>query len=508
MRKLIGLGLGLLASVSQPARAAWFEASSNHFVIYASSSEKWIRAFAERLEKFDAGIRFVGGLADPPDERSNRLIVYVVPSTDAVRRIYGDGGRDVAGFYTPRAGGSIVYTPQWTGGGPNFQPNLVLFHEYGHHILFRNYTAAYPAWYAEGFAEFVSTSTIDSEKVWIGRPALHRAYGLLGYTMPVETLLTADRRKLNDLATQALYGRGWLLTHYLTFEDKRAGQLQKYVTAMNAGKSSVDAATEAFGELKQLDRDLNVYLHRSKITALAIPLDRLKTGTVTVRAMTAGEGAIMPVRMRSDRGVDAKEAAEIVADARRIAADYPADVAVQIALAEAEYDANNDDAADAAADRALAADPKSAQALLYKGRVAVRRARGKTDPEVWKTARSWFVKANRLDTGNAEAPLLFYTSFRAADIEPTENARKALAGAFALAPEDNYVRFLAVREMLIAGKVEEARRTLAVIAYNPHQPPDNWAARALAMMDGTPAKAVLAFIDGDKKNEGADEEKP
>lgn len=506
MRRLVSIGLTLLALLARPAAAAtWFEASSDHFIIYANSSEKWIRGFATRLEKLDAGIRYIGRLDDPPSERSNRLIVYVVPNTSAVRRIFGKGAANVAGFYMPRAGGSIVYTPQRTDGDPSFQPDLVLFHEYGHHILFRNFASVYPSWYAEGFAEMVSTSTIDPDgKVWIGRPAQHRAYTLATQSTPVASLFTADRRKLGELATHGLYARGWLLTHYLTFEEKRAGQLAKYLTALNAGKSPLDAGTEAFGDLKQLDRDLDAYLHRSRITAFALTPDRLSIGEVSVRAMTAGESAIMPVRIRSDRGVNEAEAAEIVVEARRIAADYPNDPAVQIALAEAEFDAGSDDAADAAADRALAVDPNSIGAMLYKGRVAVRRAKDQSDPAAWRAARSWFVKANRLDGANAEAPLLFYTSFRIAHIPPTANAIQALHGAFGLAPEDDQVRYLAVREMLAAGKLDEARHALAILAYNPHRAPDNWAAKALALIESGKSDQLAAFLD--KNSEAAETE--
>jgi tetratricopeptide (TPR) repeat protein len=239
------------------------------------------------------------------------------------------------------------------------------------------------------------------------------------------------------------------------------------------------------------------------MVALALPVEKLETGTVATRALTAGEVATMPLRMRSDRGVDEKEAAAIVKEARLAAAPYPEDPGAQIALAEAEFDVGNEDASDTAADRALKANPKAVGALLYKGQVAVRRAKesGTHDPNVWRAARGWFVKANRLDTSNAEPPLLFYSSYLAAGQEPNDNARGALFGAFGLAPEDDEVRFLAVREMLAVGKVDEARQALIVLAYDPHRAPDNWASKAVALIDAGKASEAKSLLKGDNPAE-------
>src|SRR3546814_17793869 len=58
------------------------------------------------------------------------------------------------------------------------------------------------------------------------------------------------------------------------------------------------------------------------------------------------------LRIRSARGVDKKMAAELVGEARPVAARYAGDAFVQRAMAEIEYDAENDAEAEAAADRA------------------------------------------------------------------------------------------------------------------------------------------------------------
>ena len=67
---------------------------------------------------------------------------------------------------------------------------------------------------------------------------------------------------------------------------------------------------------------------------------------------------MMPVIIRSRRGVDDEGAKAVLTDARAIASRFPKDPAVLSALAEAEHDAGNDKEAIAAADAALADDPK------------------------------------------------------------------------------------------------------------------------------------------------------
>ncbi len=46
------------------------------------------------------------------------------------------------------------------------------------------------------------------------------------------------------------YSRGWLLAHYLAFEPSRRGQATKYVDLIQKGVPALDAAKQAFGDLK------------------------------------------------------------------------------------------------------------------------------------------------------------------------------------------------------------------------------------------------------------------
>lgn len=504
--------------IAPPAAADWREASTDRFIIYADAGEKWLRGFADRLERSAAALDRLRAQPDAElPSKSNRLVIYAVPGTGAVEKLCGKCG-SVAGFYVPRVGHSVAYTARTDSfGAADMTSDIVLLHEYAHHVLLSSRGVALPRWYNEGFAEFYSTLKMGPDgAVDIGEPAKHRAYNMLNASMKIEHLLDSSG-KTDDLSQDIFYGRAWLLTHMLTFDDKRRGQLARYLDGLNAGKPNLEAARAAFGDLGVLQKDMEAYL-RKPLRRVRLAGRAITVGPVAVRTLSPGEAAMMPVRLRSDRGVGRQAALEIVADARTRAAPYPDDPDAQIALAEAEYDAGNDTAADAAADRALAVRPNDVEALMYKGRVAVRQARAarSRDPLVWTRARNWFVKANRAENDAAEPLLLFYRSFGAAGVKPTANAATGLFRALELSPQEPGLRIAAARQYVIDGKLDEARAALLPLAFDPHVPAErNRFTRVVAAIDakrpvdeilrlgsGRPAIAVTAPGEGDDDGEG------
>lgn len=487
----------LLASTG--AQAAWQEASSRHFVVYADDTPDHLRAFTARLERFDRAMRVLRGLDDPAISPTQRVSVFVLDDTDDVAKLYGRGGGDVAGFYDPRASGPVAFVPRKGDGHGEYalSPQEVLFHEYAHHLMFSTMGGYYfPPWYVEGFAEFSATAEVnDDGSVTFGLVPMYRLVGIANLSpMTAKALLTAAPAQLSPEARETLYGRGWLLTHYLTVDPARRQQLGDYLRALNTGKSA-DAAGAALG-VDTLDRRLTGYM-REKLKGFTVPAAMLKIGDVTLRPLTAGEVAVMPARLLSTRGVDHKGAVRAVALAQKLAAPFPADAGAQNVLAEAELDAGDPAAALAAADRALAADPHSQHALAYRGLALERAAAkaGKQDAAAYQAARAAFVTANH-DDHDAPFPLeLYYLSFLAPGQKPTANAEDGLLTAAALAPYDNGLSLLAARVVLARDKPEEAKTYLRPIAANPHAGGMAvFAGRLLALLDaGDKAGAAALF---------------
>lgn len=486
----------LCALIAAPAaHAEWLEARSRHFVLYADSNEAAIRRQSEALERLDASLRRFMHVTDEPDIASRKLTVFLVDDRDIARLCRCT---NVGGFYMSRVSGSLAFSGKggWTTASNNGR--LVLFHEYAHHFLLGSYNLAFPGWYSEGFAEFASTMKTDPTAAVIGYPAQHRAYGLIqGQRFSTEQMFdpTLRRRLTSSEQIDAFYGRGWLLTHFVSFNPKRAGQFNDYIAAINKGVPGMDAARQAFGDLAVMNREVNSYLMKRTLPGMTLPYLEAQVPPVAVRALTRGEAALIDLRMESVRGVDRAGGVKLYAKAAPIAARYPDDPVVQGWLAEMAYDAGQNDAAEAAAGKAIARDPKSVQALLYRGMVKLRALEEakSTDAAAWDAARQSIIAANRIDPDEARPLWLFWQSFAMEGREPRKSAITGLMRAQELAPQDEGVRFAAAMVRLEANELAEAKRLLRPLAYDPHAGADNAAVRMIAALDaGKKGPEVIA----------------
>ncbi|MDB5677611.1 hypothetical protein [Sphingomonas bacterium] len=505
-RWVSALMLGLL--IAAPAQAEWRKAQTDHFILTIDDTEDGARDFAVRLERFDAALRKLYGVADKPREDVRPITIYAFKNDlfNATCRCAG-----ALAYYRPRADGSFIltqYLPEIDRkaklGGWSSQS--LLLHEYTHHFTFSNFPIAYPLWFQEGFAEFNANSSFEADgSVIIGYPANYRAEGLQngGDSMSMKQLLAPEQFGYDD--GDMLYGRGWLLTHYLILNPARSGQLSAYLTAMNSGVPSLEAGKKAFGDLKKLDGELDAYRKRTLFAPLRVP----PSGPikVTVTTMSRGEAAILPTYALMLDGVDKSLRLGVAMTAEGVAKRYPDDAAVQVELAEIEYIAARYDKADAAADRALAIDPKNASALMRKGQVAVTRARlaKTTDTTVWAAARAWYLQANRIDSNQVMPLYLYYASFVAAKEKPTPGAIKALQRSNVLAPESTGIALALARQMVLDGDLPLARKLLAAVAFAPHAPRDkNVPLAVLKLVDTGKIDEAKAMLNDDKNKSDED----
>lgn len=476
------------------AHAAWLEASSDHFVIYADDGEKDITRFARQLESYHAAMALAVNSIKPAPSPSNRVTVYVVRNGQAVRQLYGENSKNIGGFYLPRAGGSLAIVPAvQAGNGPVTWSMIVLLHEYAHHFLMSSAGMSMPRWFNEGAAEFFASSAFEADgSVWIGRAAQHRAGDLfLAKDVKVADLLdpTEYEKRRHD-SLDAFYGKSWLLYHYLTFEPSRSGQLGRYIDLLQSGKSQRDAALAAFGDFGVLEKDVGKYLLRTRLAALKLAPGKLQIGTVAIRALRPGEAAAMPVRIRSKRGIRSREEADAaLADGRAVAVSYPDDPAVLAVLAECEYDAGHDKEAITAADGALQRDPAQVNAYVQKGLALFRLAAESDDKAAaYRRARAPFVALNKLENDHPLPLLYYYLSYARQGQEPPPIALDGLIRAVELAPFDQGLRMTLGVKLVQLGRRDDARVILGPVANDPHDSGLSGAARRIIQrMDADPS---------------------
>jgi tetratricopeptide (TPR) repeat protein len=510
MMRLV-LAVFLLALAPGTAKAAWQEASSAHFVVYADDSERSLRTFSEHLERYHSALETITHSKLPVPSPSNRVTVFVVRDQGEVQRLYGKNSRNIGAFYIPRAGASVAIVPQVSNVGAS-QGELdfsmiALLHEYAHHFMISSNAFAMPRWLSEGGAEFFASADFGKDgSVGLGRPALHRA-GELFYARDVNAaqLLDPESYEKHNAGKgfDAFYGKSWLLYHYLVFGGRRDGQLGRYIGELVAGKSSREAGLSAFGPFDKLENELDAYLMKSRIAMVRLPATMLHAGEVRIRRLSEGEAAMMPIRIRSRRGVTREEAGSLVVKARDVAGRFPQDAAVLAALAEAEYDAGNSAEAIAAADRALALDPAQVNAYVQKGFALFRQAAEGGGPAGFAKARAPFIALNRLENDHPLALAYYYFSYLRAGTKPPQLAVDGLEMAVQLAPFDMGLRMTLAMQELRDRHPDWARRNLAPVAYNPHGGSlAETAQRVLTRLDAEPAWTGEGFqVPAD---EGAD----
>ncbi|MEP7007927.1 MAG: hypothetical protein ABI810_18245 [Sphingomonas bacterium] len=506
MFRMLGLSAAMALAIAVPANAAWRQARTDHFILTIDDTEDGARSFAERLERFDGAMRRLYAVADNPDQHARPIAIYAL-KYELFNQSCGCPG--VLGFYRQRAEGSFIFTMHMPDSDKksktgSWSSQALLLHEFSHHFTFSNFPIAYPYWFAEGFAEFNANTSFEPDgSVIIGYPANYRAEALLsGAQMSSKQFFDPERYGFIT-NTDLIYGRGWLLTHYLMLNPQRSGQLGAYLAAMNRGKPSLDAAQEAFGDLKKLNAELDVYKRSRLLAPLRIP-PAASPPHVTLTTLSPGQAEMMTIRMPMLYGVAKGYGLRMAIPAAKIAAQHPDDAIVQEQSAEAELLAGRLDKANEAADRALKLKPDFVDALIRKGMIAMRRARDAktTDPATWTAARSWLLKANRADP-NAVFPLyLYYLSYPQAKTKPTPGAIKGLMRAAALAPESSGVRMALARQMLVDGDAPSARNLLQPIAFAPHRPIGENLPRAVVdLIDAGKIEEARALITRDDNND-------
>lgn len=469
----------LLASVfiaAAPAHAEWWEAKTEHFIIYAQDNERSTREFATKLESFDHALRSLQATKfEPVTADWQRVTIYRSGDLDYMQRL---AHAPAGGFYIPQMN-PVEFTPVRgdaksdsiikRDSRTDLDPQSVLFHEYAHHFMFQNFPAGYPSWYIEAFAETVATIDLHPDGSFhVGNPPQYRSDALFNQMLTVTPQsLLASTAKPDGEDQFGWYTVGWLTNHYLTFSPTRKGQLQTYLRLVNGGMNSAPAARQAFGDLDKLAGEIQKYKHSGKLGGADVVPGTKANPQVTMRRLGPDEEAVMKSTIRTRSGPTKAEERGVAGDVRGLAKQYPNSLPVYLELSSAEFGVENYDAAEAAADRAIQINPESVEALIDKGEVLLER--GKTDKKYLPQARVWLAKAHDVDPQNPEPLYANYMTYFYEGGAIPESALIGLEQAFVRARQDPGLRLVLGRQLLAENKGPLARDILISLALDPHQ---------------------------------------
>jgi tetratricopeptide (TPR) repeat protein len=459
-------------ALAAPAHAAWRVAETEHFVYYSESSPEDLKDTVTRMEMFDTLVRALTGNTRPSSPL--KVQMFEVPDMNEVNRIaYSSGG--IGGFYSNSEQGPYLITFRnnkrdsasafRAGNTADIWAPEVRQHEYLHHYMYQYFNTNYPAWYTEGFAEYYGTMAFPEPNVAeIGHAPYYRLDAIRnGFWVDTEKLLSARTPgELREMG-YAVYTQGWLLTHLAATNPERGKQLKDYLNRLTHGESYGAAAKAAFGDVKQLDKDLHE--EAKHLNATRLSLKPMNIGPVKITELSPLDSALVTYKMRLMVGIDKGDYSVMRQNVRELRKANPNDLMgleMQARLAIEDEDYAD---AQAMAEQMLEVDQASATAKDLLGYAKVRAIKLGSPSSEYDPARRLIAEAAKADPENPEPLVHFYMSYLLTDTIPPETAQAGLMKAHELAPGYPYTTELLARDFEARGMIDDAIFMIKPLAY-------------------------------------------
>ena len=500
MKRLIAAAI-LAALIPAPAVAGWTKVETANFRIFGESGEGGLKSLARQLEDYDQLLRKVMEVSATPPP--NKLDVYVVGNQVDLRDVSPHLPASIGGFYHASVEDIAAFSIR--GDGWAFKDAEVLFHEYAHHFVQRYFPAAYPAWYSEGFAEYLATARFSEDRVELGRfNDLRASFIVADLWLPTSKLLAVGSNggpRLTQEQRGTFYSQSWLMVHYLLHAAPDRDAFARFMAEREKGGDEEAAFTRTIGmSPAAFDKALRAYAG-GRLTYVSLARASASTAPVmTVERLPAAAGDLLLLREGVRTGIAEADQPAMLEKIRRRAARYPDDPFAQGVLARAELSLGDATRAVAILDPIVARSPHDAELLYLLGLADQKRAasmKGAERAAALMAARGWFGRAHQADPNHVGA--LYRYAEATVDQPLTENTMNVLRLAHNLAPQVDEITVAAGVAMLQLGRKAEAHAMLDPIAGDPHGgSAATYVRRVLA--DGTPPKP-FTFADDSSKDE-------
>lgn len=498
-----------------PAAAEWRKAETAHFIVYGDVSERQIRNYAEKAERFDSLLRSYYPIT--VDHEIPKLEIFLADGSRQMNLAAPGISEGVAGYYTPNNGRihAVVNTDAMSG-------DVVLFHEYAHHFMFQMSADAYPSWFVEGFAEYYASAEIKPDRVRFGaiHPGRMRSLNQgANNWASMESVLTWRVSRSGRYPAYSYYAQAWAMTHYFMSTPERTAALRQYLAAVLRGENPVEAMRAATGRsLEQLQNDVRRYI--SGVTTVLTPQIEIPDPVVTVTTLSPAESDLAWLDLRLDSArvietppeddgtvqksdaVKAREAEEraerratLIRDAFAAAARHPEEpIALRVA-ARAHRLSRDPEAALRTLEPLLSEDSTDAEALRLAGMALLDQVPTTTDEEegarLRRRASAYLARAMEADPLEFQNYLGLNDTRRGQARYPTDNDISTLVVAVALAPQSFDARLRLGEAYLARQENASAVLILRPVANSPHR--SSYSRRAREMI----ARATGGSIDAD-----------
>ena len=245
----------------------WVEVRSPHFSVVTSSNEKTGRRIADQFERMRSVFHELFPKLEVDDAAP--IIVLAIKDEKDFRALepqaYLAKGQLKLGGLFLRAPDKNYVLMRVDAEGQH--PYSVVYHEYTHYLL-RKSDEWMPLWLNEGLAELYQNTEIHEKEVLLGEPSTEDLMWLRqNRLLPLATLFTVDTSSPlyhEENKGSIFYSESWALTHYIFMRDfaDKGQRLTTYTQLLGQKVEPLTAATQAFGDLKQLQSALEGYIRQ------------------------------------------------------------------------------------------------------------------------------------------------------------------------------------------------------------------------------------------------------
>ena len=313
-RIFINVGILACALFCIAGDAPWIEVKSPNFVVISNASQKQARRTARSLEQFRSLLQ----TALPKLRMDSGSPLTALAFRDE-KSFKGLLPADALARGTAMPGGLFISSPERhfvllrTDTPPELGYHAV-YHEYVHLVMRLNFPDM-PLWLNEGFAEFFGFARVSDAKSDLGMPSPELLATLNESAMiPLTALLEVSRDSpyyREPRKVEVFYAQSWALVHYLMVGDKQAhtAQISEFLKLLQNDIPAQEAAGRAFGNLKDLERNLGAYVRSRAFYHYQIPAQlSANEDEYTVRTLSDAESLAVrgTVLVQVDRMEDAR----------------------------------------------------------------------------------------------------------------------------------------------------------------------------------------------------------
>jgi hypothetical protein len=246
---------------------AWVEVRSPHFTVVTDAGEKEGRHVADQFER----MRWVFQTLFPHSNVDPAAPIMVV----GVRNKQGmealepaayraKGQVNLAGLFLRNTDKNYILVRL---DAQEEHPFAAVYHEYTHLELGID---GMPLWLNEGLAEFFQNTDIRDKDVMLGQASPDNILYLRQHRLiPLPVLFQVDANSPyyhEEEKGSVFYAESWALTHYLEVTDYNAhtNRIGAYLHLVKQQVDPINAAEQAFGDLKRLQSQLKDYITQGR----------------------------------------------------------------------------------------------------------------------------------------------------------------------------------------------------------------------------------------------------